>query len=75
MRDQQLNSSKEHHRKRAEASFKQPAAPTTQAERAKADDEAGAQATRDKTARLRSQRLAKEAADEQTPGRGDQPKR
>jgi hypothetical protein len=70
-----LNSSKEHHRERAEASFKKPAAPTTQAERAKADDEAVAQGTRDKTARLRSQRLAKEAADKQTPAKGNQRKR
>jgi hypothetical protein len=39
------------------------------------DDEAGAQAPRDKTARLRSQRLAKEAADKQIPAKGDPRKR
>jgi hypothetical protein len=52
-----MNSSKEHHRKRAEASFKKNPAPTTLAKLAKADEEEAAQAMRDKTARLRSQRL------------------
>ena len=58
------SNSREHHRKQAEASFKQPA--PSKAEGAKAEDEAEAQARRDKTARLKSQRLAKEAADKQT---------
>jgi hypothetical protein len=64
MRKQHLSNSQEHHRKRAEACFKKPAPP--EAGRAKAEEEAAAQATRDKTARLRSQRLAREAADKQT---------
>jgi|SoiMetStandDraft_5_1073268.scaffolds.fasta_scaffold839676_1 hypothetical protein len=64
MRKQHLSNSQEHHRKRAEACFKKPAPP--EAERAKAKEEVAAQATRDKTARLRSQRLAREASDKET---------
>jgi hypothetical protein len=65
-----LSSSQEHHRRRAEASFKKPA--LTEAARGKAEDEAAEQATRDKTVRLRLQRLAKEAADKQTASDGGQ---
>jgi hypothetical protein len=65
-----LSISQEHDRRRAEVSFKKPA--LTEAERAKAQDEATEQATRDKTVRLRLQRLAKEAADKQTASDGDQ---
>lgn len=43
-----------------------PSRAPTLAELAKADEEEAAQAVRDKTARLRSQRLAKEVADKQT---------
>ena len=67
-----MSSSREHHRKRAEASFKKGLAPTTPADLAKADQEEAAQAVRDKTARLRSQRLAKEAADKKTASDDDQ---
>jgi hypothetical protein len=65
-----MSSSKEDRRRRAEASFKKK--PTTQAELAKVDEEEAAQAVREKTARLRSQRLAKEVADKQTASDDDQ---
>jgi hypothetical protein len=48
---------------RAEASFKRKEVQAREATKAMADYQAATSATREKTARLRAQRLAKEAAD------------
>ena len=52
-------------RDRAEATFKQRAIQAEEAPKAAAEYAAAGQATRDKTTRLRAQRLAKETADDE----------
>jgi len=56
-------SPKEMQQERAEASFKRKEVQAREATKAMADYQAATAATREKTARLRAQRLAKEAAD------------